>query len=71
VQKVLSSSFYVLLARDWNQKVEKKLRNTFAITKEYSFPNVKLLQFTYKKQVEGHSFILSCYAGLPVYPYAG
>jgi len=38
-----NSSFYVLLSRDWNQKIEKKLRNTFTIKKEYSFPNVKLL----------------------------
>ena len=38
-----NSSFYVLLSRDWNQKIEKKLRNTFTIKKEYSFPRVKLL----------------------------
>ena len=39
------SSLYALLARDWNQHEEKKLRNTFTIAKEYSFPGVKLLHF--------------------------
>lgn len=40
-----SKSFYTLLARDWNQQAEKKLRNTFTIINEYSFPGVKLLHF--------------------------
>ena len=40
-----SKSFYILLARDWNQQAEKKLRNTFTIINEYSFPGVKLLHF--------------------------
>ncbi len=49
LDKYKSSSFYVLLARDWNQKVEQKLCNTFTLTSEYGFPNVKLLQFTYNR----------------------